>query len=133
MREEFPLRARDGEGFLFPLLPLDLYHKTARIHVVALVDSGSAVNVLPHKNGLDLGLVWEEQTTPVSLSGVLQDAEARAVLLPAKIGSFPVVQQVFAWTKAEIPLILGHVNFFDAFDFSLRRSSRTFSLSTSTQ
>lgn len=127
--EEFPLQARVGGTVLLPLLPLELSNKTAKVRELGLVDTGSAINVLPYRTGFELGLVWEEQTKSVPLTGVLRDVEARAVLLQAKIGSLPVVSLVFAWSRTDIPLILGHVNFFHAFDFSMSRSLGVFSIS----
>ena len=48
-----------------PYLPLTLQRKQHSISVIALVDSGASVNVLPYSVGLTLGAVWEEQTTRV--------------------------------------------------------------------
>jgi len=97
--------------------------------VAALVDSGAALNVLPYKVGLQLGLDWNEQRTQIRLSGNISDAEARAVLLFVTIGEFPPVRIAFAWSKRnDIPTILGQVNFFMEYDITFCRSQPYFEL-----
>lgn len=54
-----------------PLLPLALSYQNASVQVMALLDTGASVNVLPYDIGLQLGAVWEEQTTVVTLAGNL--------------------------------------------------------------
>ncbi|QTA85705.1 hypothetical protein [Desulfonema magnum] len=56
-----------------PFIEIALYHGGHKITVPALVDSGAAMSVLPYDTGLELGLVWEEQTVPVDVGGVLKD------------------------------------------------------------
>ena len=125
-----PATTPRGDGLLMPLLPLDLRHKGGPIvRAAGLVDSGAAVNVLPYALGLGLGVIWEVQTTRVTLSGNLAAQEARAVLVEAMVGDLPPVTLVFAWTRAEnVPLLLGQVNFFDVFDVCLHRSRRQFEI-----
>ncbi len=99
------------------------------VEVSGLVDSGSMVNVLPYQVGLELGAVWERQTTSVQLTGNLAQHEARALLITATIGEFSPAQLVFAWTQAsEAPLLLGQVNFFMEFDVCFYRFQRFFEL-----
>ena len=97
-----------------PLLPLELALRGATpLRTQGLLDTGATVNVLPFGLGLRLGAVWENQKTPVTLTGNLAAHEARAVLLEAKVADFAPVKLVFAWTRAEhVPLLLGQVNFF---------------------
>lgn len=85
------------------------------------------VNVLPYSIGIDLGAIWDNQTTELQLTGNLAQFEARALLLSAAIGHFAPVRLVFAWTQAvEVPLLLGQVNFFMAFDACFYRSQLAF-------
>ena len=57
--------------------------------------------------GLQLGLIWEDETLSVLLAGNLARFEARAVVVNAQVSSFPMVNLGFAWTQAtEVPLIL---------------------------
>ncbi len=63
-----------------------------------LLDTGATVNVLPYPIGLQLGLVWTQQTTPIYLTGNLAQAPARAVVITAMVASFPAVRLAFAWT-----------------------------------
>lgn len=98
-------------------LPITLSHASRLVSVSGLLDSGSTVNVLPYPVGLQLGLVWEEQTTPIRLTGNLAKLPARAVVVSGQVESFPPVELAFAWTQsAEVPMILGQVNFFMEFD-----------------
>ena len=69
------------------------------------------------------------QTTRVTLAGNLAAQEARALLLQAGVGDFGPVPLVFAWTRADnLPLLLGQVNFFEAFDVCFHRSRRFFEI-----
>lgn len=116
-----------GDASLLPLLPLALHYQGCSVAASGLLDTGATVNVLPYMLGVELGVVWEEQTVPVQLTGNLARYEARAVLIPVEVGRFPSVPLVFAWTRAEaIPLILGQVNFFMEFDVCFYRSRKTF-------
>ena len=116
--EQYPYRVSHSPGGavgLSPYLPL------------TIVDSGAAINVLPYDLGLQLGAVWEQQTTPVQLTGNLAEAEARGLVVMANVGHFPPVKLVVAWSQARmIPLILGQVNFFMGFDICFFRSRSVF-------
>lgn len=107
-------------------ISLGLYGRS--IEVMGLLDTGAAVNVLPYEFGLELGAVWEAQTTVVPLVGSLGQFEARALLLQCAIDSASeLVRLVFAWTKAEnAPLILGQMNFFLEFDVCFFRAQGIF-------
>ncbi|RUT07683.1 hypothetical protein DSM106972_019430 [Dulcicalothrix desertica PCC 7102] len=112
-----------------PYLPLILTYQNCSISVSGLLDTGSSVNVLPYEIGLRLGAVWERQTLSVPLGGNLARFDARALLLIANIERFPPVELAFAWTKdRNAPLILGHMNFFVAFDVCFYRSELAFEI-----
>ena len=66
---------------LMPHLPLTLHFGGRSVAVTGLLDTGSAVNVLPYPIGLALGAVWEEQTLRVPLVGSLGRLEARALVV----------------------------------------------------
>jgi hypothetical protein len=67
--------------------------------------------------GLQLGLIWENETLSVLLAGNLARFEARAVVVNAKVCSFTTVNLAFSWTQApDVTLILGQANFFHEFD-----------------
>jgi hypothetical protein len=83
--------------------------------------------VLPYSVGEQLGLVWEQQTTPVTLSGNLAACEARALLVSVVVGKFPPVRLAFAWAKTDaVSVLLGQVNFFMEFDVCFYRSRSVF-------
>ena len=50
------------------------------------------------------------------------------MIATAEIGDFDPVQLVFAWTMAEVPLILGQTNFFMEFDICFYRSKLEFEI-----
>jgi Aspartyl protease len=114
---------------LMPLLPLTLSRGIQEIEVSGLLDTGASVNVLPYSLGLQLGLVWEEQRTSISLSGNLARLPARGVIVSAKIASFAPVRLAFAWTQTDnIRLLLGQANFFLEFDVCFFRSRSEFEI-----
>ncbi len=91
--------------------------------ISGLLETGATVNVLPYTAGERLGAVWEEQTTPMTLSGNLAACEARALILSAVVGPFAPVRLAFAWAKTDaVPVLLGQVNFFMEFDVCFYRS-----------
>ncbi len=110
-----------------PYLPLMLTYQGRSLDVLALLDTGSTVNVLPYEIGLQLGAVWEEQTLSIPLAGNIARLEARGLLISATIGRFTPVNLAFAWTQAnDVPLILGYLNFFSEFDVCFYGSQLAF-------
>ena len=67
-----------------PQLPLSLTYRGSSTEVLALLDTGASVNVLPYSVGIQLGAVWEEQTISVTLAGNLASVEARGLLVSAR-------------------------------------------------
>ena len=113
-----------------PYLPIVLTYQNQSLRVSGLLDTGSSVNVLPDEMGLRLGAVWERQRLSVPLGGNLSKFEARAVVMTANVEQFPPVDLAFAWTQdRNAPLILGHMNFFLAFDVCFYRSELAFEVS----
>jgi len=110
-----------------PLLPLSITYQSHSVRAMALLDTGASVNVLPYDVGLQLGAIWEEQTTVVTLAGNLAPVEARGLLVFAQVGSFAPVRLVFAWCQSDdVPLLLGRMNFFLVFDVCFYRSQLVF-------
>jgi Aspartyl protease len=110
-----------------PLLPLSLTYRGASVDVSALLDTGASVNVLPHSFGVQLGAIWDEQKTSVTLAGNLASVEARGLLVSAKIGDFNPIRLVFAWSLSDdVPLLLGRMNFFLEFDVCFYRAALAF-------
>ena len=128
----FPFRQVDastGDASLLPMLPLSLAYAGRCVAVEGLLDSGSAVNVLPFGVGVDLGADWQQQATRVRLTGNLAREDARVLVVSAIAGEFPAVRLAFAWTKARtVPVILGQTNFFMAFDVCFFRSQGCFTI-----
>lgn len=112
-----------------PQLPLSLSYRESAIEVIALLDTGASVNVLPYSVGVQLGAVWDEQTTFVTLAGNLASIEARGLLISAQISNFSPVRLVFAWSLSDdVPLLLGRMNFFLEFDVCFYRSRLMFEI-----
>ena len=118
-----------------PLVDFRLFHEGTTITVSAVVDSGSALNVLPYDVGLSLNLDWDSQTYPLDLGGILTDTQAYAVLLQAKLEPFPPVNLAFAWinkASTEIRVLLGQVNFFQEFDVHFYGHQEVFDIARKT-
>jgi len=116
-----------GSASALPYVPLTLEYGGSTVSVSGLVDSGSALNVLPYNIGRQLGASWQQQTIPVRLTGNLADCDARAILVTATVGQFTPVRLAFAWARDDkIPVILGQVNFFMEFDICFSRSQLLF-------
>ena len=121
----------DRFGFpdALPELPLTLIYRDSSTKVLGLLDTGASVNVLPYRFGIELGAVWEEQTTSVILAGNLASVEARGILLSAQISDLAPVRLVFAWSSSDdVPLLLGRMNFFLEFDVCFYRSQLAFEI-----
>lgn len=112
-----------------PYLPLRLSLDGQSLNTEGLLDTGASVNVLPYRVGLQLSLTWEDETLAVLLAGNLAQFEARAVVVDAQVGPFPIVNLAFAWTQApNVPLILGQANFFLEFDVCFFRTRSEFTI-----
>jgi hypothetical protein len=119
-----PMSAAAGPLGLMPLLPLQLDLPPRSMAALGLLDTASAVNVLPYDVGLQLGTDWAQQTTSVQLTGNLASVPARGLVVSAIVGRFPPVRLAFAWAQVvSIPLILGQLNFFAEFDAYFSRAS----------
>ena len=123
---------RLGETDWKPVLPITLEHEGRRVRVSGLLDSGASVSVLPYQVGRALGFVWEQQRISLRLGGNLAQQDARAVTLWGTVNDWAPVELVFAWTRAEnVPLMLGEMNFFKAFDVCFFRSRLAFAVQPS--
>ncbi|MEH2121609.1 aspartyl protease family protein [Nostoc sp.] len=128
--QKFPYKIIDSSlGMVdrVPYLPLTLSLDGQSLNTEGLLDTGASVNVLPYELGLQLGLIWEDETLSVILAGNLARFEARAVVVDAQVSSFPTINLAFAWTQApNVPLILGQANFCFEFDVCFFRARSEF-------
>ncbi len=126
----FPFTERtdsSGRSSILPYLPLTLSNGKRSIEVMALLDTGASVSVLPYEIGLQLGAIWENQTVQIPLSGNLAHSESRGLILTGTSAHFPPVLLAFAWTQSiDIPVILGHMNFFTEFNVCFYRNELAF-------
>jgi hypothetical protein len=118
-----------GESSILPWVPLVLTAGDRSVEVMALVDTGASVSVLPYEVGLQLGAIWENQTLVIPLSGNLAQSEARGLVLSGSIGQFSPVLLAFAWTeRPNTPVILGQMNFFAEFNVCFYRHELAFEI-----
>jgi hypothetical protein len=65
------------------------------------LDTSATVNMLPHDLGRQLGAVWEQQTTPVRLTGNLARFDAPNGRIPGLPGPTPIVGSILVtWETA---------------------------------
>ncbi|WP_373547938.1 hypothetical protein [Chamaesiphon sp.] len=129
--QRFPFVERNSSGqtATLPYLPLTLRNGNNRQKVMALLDTGASVNVLPYELGLQLGAVWENQTVQIPLSGNLAQSEARGLVISGTVGDFSPILLAFAWTNStDVPVIFGHMNFFAEFNVCFYRHESAFEL-----
>lgn len=116
-----------GRSSIMLYLPLTLTNEGRSVEVMALLDTGASVNVLPYDIGVELGAVWKDQTVSIPLSGNLASSEARGLVLSGTVSPFSPVLLAFAWTQStDAPVILGHMNFFSEFNVCFYRHELTF-------
>lgn len=95
----FTERTNDlGQSVILPYLPITLSKGSKTLGIVALLDTGASVNVLPYEIGIQLGAIWENQTISIPLSGNLSSSAARGVVLSGSVANFAPVDLAFAWT-----------------------------------
>jgi hypothetical protein len=116
-----------GRSVIMPYLPLVLMLGNRSLEVMALLDTGASVNVLPYEVGLQLGAVWENQTVSIPLSGNFAQSDSRGLVVSGTIAHFPSILLGFAWTEMrDTPVILGHMNFFAEFNVCFYRHELAF-------
>lgn len=109
-----------------PWLPLQLFNAHDQVDVMALVDSGATVNVLPYTVGLRLGNIWDESKARYLLAGSFERIECIPLIAFGRVSGYEPAKLVFAWTHSDsLPVILGQVNFMQ-FDVCLFRSQLEF-------
>ena len=122
-----------GNASLMPLLPLTLRANGVEVAEVALVDSGSTINVLSYDLGLQLGFDWNRIRGSLALGGMLANHPAKPVILEAVVGTFPPTLLAFAWTRGPVArTLLGQTNFFLNFDVCFSRARGHFDIQPAT-
>jgi len=134
--QRFAYQVRDprfGPLGMAPLLPVVL-HGSRPVTASALVDSGAALNVLPHSLGRELGCDWDRALAVPDLGGAYGTVEVRGIALPVSVGGFPPVRLVFAWTATDdVRLLLGQQNFFVEFEVCFFRNRSEFDVRPATK
>ena len=118
-----------GRSVIMPYLPLVLTLRNRSLEVMALLDTGTSVNVLPYEIGLQLGAVWENQTLSMPLTGNLARSDSRGLVVSGTIAPFSPVLLGCAWAEMrDMPVILGHMNFFAEFNVCFYRHELAFEI-----
>ncbi len=115
-----------------PLVDIQLYHAEHEIIVPVLVDSGADISIMPYEIGLELGFIWNEQTYPIDLGGIMRGVPAFAVLVRGEIAGLPEKALVFAWAqkhRSECRFVVGQMNFFQQYEVTFRGYENTFEIS----
>lgn len=133
---QFPYVGRGGTGpvsDLTPLLPIRLDRNTVSLDVVALVDSGAAVSVLPWSVGARFGVDWDALSISCPVGGSAGGVPGKILVLHGTVAPFPTVPPVFSWVKSDsIPIILGQTNFFLNFNVFFARARGFFEIQQAT-
>lgn len=102
-----------------PRLQLTLMLGTRTVEVLGLIDTGSAINVLPYSVGINLGAVWEQEALLPPLAGNLANAETRSLIVQAshpQLTPDDPIDLIFAWSRLEnAPILFGQYNFLAQF------------------
>lgn len=99
--------------------------------LLALVDTGASVNVLPHSVGLHLGLDWNSSSDGPEIGGSIAGVSKKVKLL-FKIRDFDALEMEFCWLFHDrARVILGHDDFLKNFDVCFSTCNRVFSITKS--
>jgi hypothetical protein len=99
--------------------------------LLALVDSGASVNVLPHSVGLQLGLDWDTALEGPEIGGNIAGVSKKVKLL-LKIREFDALELGFCWLFHDrARVILGHDDFLKNFDVCFSTHNRVLSITKS--
>jgi len=114
---------------LAPLLPIRLSRGGVIVDTVALVDSGTAVSVLPYSLGARFGVDWNTLTIPCVVGGSAGGIPGKLLSVYGTVNPFPAVALIFAWVQSDqVPVLLGQANFFMEFDVCFFRSRDIFQI-----
>ena len=82
---------------------------------------------MPYTLGLALGGDWLNQMVTPPLGGAFTEIETRALLASVRLGDLEPIPLAFVWAQSDnVPLILGQLNFFDAFNVCFFRGEGYF-------
>jgi hypothetical protein len=114
-------------GNILPFLRMNI-SAVQKISVIALVDSGASINLLPYSVGQALGFDWDSTEKGPPISGTIH-SESRIVKARVTIGSLDEVELSFCWIKRDdVRLLLGHYDFFAHFTVCFLTRENKFSL-----
>lgn len=134
--QRYPFVSRGTGGpvpDLAPMLPIRLSRGSTTLDIVALVDSGAAISVLPWSIGARFGVDWNSLTVPCSVGGSAGGISGKLFAIDGTVSSFPTVQLLFAWVQSDnVPLLLRQTNFFMLFDVLFYRAQCFFEIQPAT-
>lgn len=120
------------DGIPRPFLPVRIRYRQNEIEAMALVDSGSDINVLPYQLGLNLGADWASREYFQELQGIGGGVAAKRLVADLYVEAWPSIRQIFAWARDDdMPVILGQMNFFHEVDVCFHSSQHYFEVDMS--
>ena len=109
-------------------LPMVWVRLGLRHELLALVDTGASVNVLPHSVGLQLDLDWNSSPDGPEIGGSIAGVSKKVKLL-LKIRDFDALEMEFCWlSHNRARVILGHDDFLKNFDVCFSTQEKKFSI-----
>lgn len=131
MMARFPFtRLGSQPGSLMPRLSLEVSIGNRSVQLSGIIDSGSALNVLPYHVGSALGAQWDRLQALGPLAGGMAGVESRALpvtcALPELTGATDI-SLLFAWASSDsLPILLGQTNFLMEFNVCFYRKEQFF-------
>ncbi len=118
---------------MLPIVPVSLSHSTISLDVMALIDSGASMSVLPYNVGLAFGMSWKLLPHSLYIGGAGGSVQAKRLDLTAVVAPFAPTSLTFAWVNTNsYPFVLGHANFLFKFDVFLSRRHSYFEIQPAT-
>ena len=112
-----------------PFLPISIGLEGSVADSLALLDTGSDLNVIPFSLGIRLGADWAQHQPEHKLNGLTESLEAKNLILDVTVSDWPTIRMPFAWAETNaIPVILGQSPFFLHFNVCFMRAQREFEL-----
>ncbi|HTY43692.1 MAG TPA: hypothetical protein VMC80_00410 [Patescibacteria group bacterium] len=120
------VKLESGDVIYRPLIPLTLIGLNERLDIIAILDSGSDMSVIPKDVAEILGVRLLLDT---ELSGITKDkVKAKQGNISISFGkgreNYNLQIPILIPEKEDIPLVVGRIGFFDKFDITFSEKER---------